>query len=342
MANGVFNLRTRRGMLRGAIFAILLAIAATACEPLAPEANQQVIIVITNTPTPVASASPTALLATPLPTRPLPTPTPTLYIPPTPTVPPCNESEGRVLEETLASTIAENEVPYRLYLPPCFFLSGRRYPYVILLHGSGFDFTQWTDEIGIQTVMDAGLNDPNAPVAPMVLVMPEGGELEELNVFDTGQSFEDFILNELIPAIELNFCVWNVPAGRAIGGISRGGFWALSIALRHPDLFVSVGGHSPFFDDGNAPPENNPLNLAVAVPFDTPLKIYLDIARDDQAEPNTTRLSNLLRNNNVPHTYELSATGGHTNEYWISQARDYLDFYSLVWPKDVAGLPTCF
>lgn len=331
---------TRRQLILCLLLGLLLGIAA--CEPLAPEANNQVVIVITNTPTPENTPVPTSVLATPLPTRVPPSPTPTLFIPPTATIPPCTETEGRLIDSAFSSAITDDLVDYRLYVPPCFFTSGRRYPYVILLHGSGYDLNQWTDDIGIQTIMNSALSQPETPVAPMVLVMVDGGDPQELNVFDEGVSFEDIILSEVIPDVEQNFCVWNAPQGRAIGGISRGGFWALSIALRNPALFTSVGGHSPALIEDNAPPTHNPLNLAVTVPFDTPLKIYLDIARNDSGEPNATRFSNLLQNGNVPHTYEISATGGHDNEYWTAQALDYLEFYSAAWPKNVADLPTCF
>ena len=70
-------------------------------------------------------------------------------------------------------------------------------------------------------------------------------------------------LEELIPAVERDFCTRNDRDHRAIGGISRGGFWAYSLALRHPDIFGIVGGHSAAFDTGNAPPDSNPLELAL-------------------------------------------------------------------------------
>jgi enterochelin esterase-like enzyme len=247
-----------------------------------------------------------------------------------------------VIEGALDSAIAGQLVPYRLYLPPCFYSSGRRYPYVILLHGSGFTYTQWTDDIGVQTAMDEGLSNPLNALAPMALIMPEGGVLQEENFFDTGQSFEDLILDELIPTVESQFCLWNDAMGRAIGGISRGGFWAFSIAFRHPGFFAAVGGHSPFFVEDNAPPSHNPLDLAYNITQTTPLRIFLDNARDDSGGPNVIALSNILRANNVLHTYEISPTGGHDNGYWTAHVRDYLRFYGADWPKDVAGLPTCF
>ncbi|NDJ85818.1 MAG: esterase family protein [Chloroflexi bacterium] len=329
-----------RPMQLGVIILVIIT-GIVACEPLAPEPDSQVVVVITNTPTLVDTPTPTPLLPTALPTRILPTEAPTVMLSPTATVPPCNETEGRLIDGTIESAITEEPVPYRLYLPPCFFVSGRRYPYTILLHGSSYDYTQWTEELGVATFMDDVLAE-KGDIAPMVLVMPEGGVPQELNAFDSGQSFEDVILNELIPQLEAEFCLWAAPEGRAIGGISRGGFWAFSIALRHPEQFAAVGGHSPFFVEDNAPAAYNPLNLANTLLPTTPLRIYLDHARGDAGEPGASALSTTLRNRNIVHIYDVNVTGGHNNDYWSSQLRDYLEFYSASWPKDIAALPTCF
>ncbi len=334
----------RRKFALVVLMVVAVASVIVACEPLAPEPNSQAVngqavIVITNTPSP-APLSPSPVLATPLPTRFVPTDTPIPGPTLTPTVPSCDETEGRLVDSAFRSEITDELIDYRLYFPPCYYLSFWRYPYVILLHGSSFDYTQWTDEIGIHTIMDDA--DAVGTIAPMVLIMVEGGQPQELNVFEDGESFEDIILYELIPELENTYCLWTAPEGRAIGGISRGGFWAFSITLRHPDLFAAVGGHSPFFVDDNAPPSHNPLNLATIIRPGMGLRVYLDHARSDSGATNTGRLANLLRENNVDVTYEVSATGGHDNDYWASKARDYLEFYSESWPIDRADLPTCF
>lgn len=313
-----------------------------ACEPLAPEDESQQVIVVTATSLPSPQPSATPPLVTPLPTRIQATATPTVGILPTVDLPPCNETEGRILDGSFASVIIEEDVPYRMYVPPCFFITGQRYPYVILLHGSTFDQTQWTDALGVQTIMDERLADPLNPLPPMVLIMPYGDLLMQENIFDEGASYEDVILDELIPTVESEYCLWTEREGRAIGGISRGGFWAVSIAFRHQDLFSAVGGHSPVFDEGLAPALNDPLQLAQTIPPTTQLRIYLDVTQSDIAESNVTAVSNILRLNGVSHTYEISPTGDHDNEYWSAHVLEYLMFYGENWPRNAANLPSCF
>lgn len=317
---------------------VLLLLLVVACEPIVPDTAQEVIVV-TNTPTEAPDATPTPpIIATIPPTQLLPTPTPTENLIPTATLPPCDQTEGTLLESAFNSEIADELIPYNLYLPPCFFSSGRRFPFLILMHGSGYTFEQWED-INIADTLD--VNITAGILSPMLVVMPEGGVYQENNVFDPGLSYEDIILSELIPHIERDFCVWLGADGRALGGISRGGFWAFSIAFRHPDLFTTVGGHSPFFVPDNAPPSHNPLVLAENAAGIENLSIYLDNAQDDSGGPNTIVFSNTLRERGIVHTYSINPVGGHNNDYWQSNLGDYLAFYGENWPKSMAEYPTC-
>jgi enterochelin esterase-like enzyme len=325
-------------------FLIIGLLLLAACEPLAPDV-EQAVIVITNTPEASPAVSETPLFGNTIPERPTETPTravtltPTVQIIPTATLPPCDESEGAFFESSYASSIAGEDVPYNVYLPPCFFASGRRYPLLILLHGSGYEYTQW-DDLGIQEVINNGLGEDDG-IAPMVVLMPEGGTIQETNGFDVGASYEDMLLDELLPDIERSYCILPQGNGRAIGGISRGGFWAFSIALRHPDQFAAVGGHSPWFVPDNAPVTHNPLALSESAPGIEGLNIYLDNAQSDSGGANVIVLSNALRNRGVVHSYVINAVGDHSNEYWSAHLPEYLAFYSQTFPKDPAELPSC-
>ena len=328
-------------MKRLLIYALLLL---AACEPLAPDV-EQAVIVITNTPEASPAASETPLFGNTIPQPPTITPTraitltPTVQIIPTATLPPCDTSEGSFFESSYQSSIAGEAIPYNVYLPPCFFESGRRYPLLILLHGSGYEYTQWID-LGIQEVIESSLGEEGG-IAPMVVVMPEGGVFQETNGFEIGGSYEDMLLDELLPDIERSYCLLEGGTGHAIGGISRGGFWAFSIALRHPDQFAAVGGHSPFFVPDNAPTTHNPLALAESAAGIENLNIYLDNAQSDSGGPNVIVLSNALRNRGMVHSYVINAVGDHSNEYWSTHLPEYLAFYSQTFPKNAAELPSC-
>ena len=116
---------------------------------------------------------------------------------------------------------------------------------------------------------------------------------------------------------------------QAIGGISRGGFWAYQIGLRFPDQFVAIGGHSPFFDRYHAPPEYNPLNLADTLTPDTHLKLWLDRGSDDYASDGIERMHTALDAREIPHQYTIYPGGIHAEQSWSSFIDDYLTFYVL-------------
>lgn len=345
-----------------------------ACEPLAPKQNPQYVVVTGETPRIASSPLPTSpleetipaaqtagpaagglvptaessvpavtpsanaggVINTPLPSE---TPLPAATALPSATPFACAQPGGQVIQGSFTSAIIGGDVPFRLYLPPCFYETFRRYPYVILLHGTGYTESMWED-LGAPAVMDQGIAKGTLP--PMVLVMPDGGQISELNDQPEQSSYEAVILNELIPSIESDFCLWGSRQGRAIGGISRGGFWAFSIALRHPELFSALGGHSPYFEDGNAPSEINPLDLAGRVNLTKfPLRIYMDNAAGDSVSANVIRMSDILRQNGIEHKYLINPTGGHDMDYWSSHVGEYLSFYGQAWPYDVSALPSC-
>jgi enterochelin esterase-like enzyme len=151
------------------------------------------------------------------------------------------------------------------------------------------------------------------------------------------------VLEELLPAVERDFCTWNDRDHRAIGGISRGGFWAYSIALRNPEIFGIVGGHSASFDVSNAPPANNPLELALNAPFlaSANLRMYLDNGASDVAGTNLELFSSRLSSRGIAHTYIIHPVGGHDDAYWSSHLQDYLTFYGRDWTRSVDELPSC-
>ncbi|MBN2303212.1 MAG: hypothetical protein JXQ72_01965 [Anaerolineae bacterium] len=324
-----------------------------ACEPLAPDQSPHFVVVTGETPditgaavvSPLATGTPISggvtntggVVNTPPPTE-MPIPIPTTFPTATPFV--CSQTEGSVIRSFFTSAITGEEFAYRVYLPPCFYETLRRYPYVILLHGTGFDDAMWDSDLGAPLMMDKGITSGALP--PMVLVMPDGGLISEFNDQPDGTSYESVILDELIPRLEADFCLWGNRDGRAIGGISRGGFWAFSMVFRHPELFSAVGGHSPHFEPDNALPQNNPLDLAANASLSKlPMRIYIDHSAGDYVGTYAKVLSDTLRDRGITHEYLINATGDHTVEYWRAQVPEYLSFYGGVWPLDPLVLPSC-
>lgn len=297
---------------------VILAACATAVSPTSSAPN------VPYTPPPTSPPPPT-IAPTLLPTA----------VPVTPSPTPC-ASSGRIETGTYSSVTA-GSMNYRIYLPPCYGADGRTYPTLYLLGGNIHTDAIW-DELGVDEVAEAGILAGQWP--PLLIVLPDGGWVAN-NTSGGPGSFESVIMNDLLPHIEQTYCAWAAPAGRAIGGLSRGGYWALEIAFRFPEEFVSVGGHSAALLDQYAWPAVNPQYTGLSQNLGD-LRIYLDIGADDYVIHNIRQLHLDMETAvpPIPHTWVLNQ-GQHEEAYWQAHIPDYLAWYSKAWPFDREVYPAC-
>lgn len=115
------------------------------------------------------------------------------------------------------------------------------WPVVYLLHGLGGDETSWRDLGHIQPTLDEMMG--KGVIAPALVVMPGAGPagwyVDSTDVGGPGNS-ETAVVSDLRTAIESIYPVRKDMGGRAIAGLSMGGYGALRLALAHPDLFVAA------------------------------------------------------------------------------------------------------
>ncbi len=137
----------------------------------------------------------------------------------------------------------------RITLPDDYFANPSvEYPVVYLLHGgAGGNSAQWTTGGGAAEAITAG--------KPVITVMPDGGKVGWFtNWVDTSkgaQSWADFYLDQLIPWVDANLRTVAAKNGRAIAGLSMGGYGAMRLAQDRPDLFASVASFSGAVDLGD-------------------------------------------------------------------------------------------
>lgn len=254
--------------------------------------------------------------------------------PATPTTSPhCNQL-GKIETGAITSAIA-GTLSYRLYLPPCYDQDGRTYPTLIMLGGNIHDESVW-DELGLDETADTLIQAGDIP--PLIIVMPAGGWTAS-NTSGGPGSYETVILEELRPFLLDTTCASADAAHWAIGGLSRGGYWALEIAFRFPELFASVGGHSAALLDQYAGPGVNPQSTAFSRDLGN-LRIYLDIGDEDYVRVNTIRLHEEMTAAGIDHTWVLQ-NGRHEAAYWQSHTEDYLRWYTAAWPQERAQYIPC-
>jgi enterochelin esterase-like enzyme len=321
-----------RRLPRAAVVAALVMLAGVlaACDPMSQAAIPTPAN--TNTPTPTLTATATI--------TPTPSATPTPVLTPTATPFPCDEG-GEVVEiAPNRSASAGEDIPYRVYLPPCYQQTLRRYPLVILLPSQAGDPDEW-EGLGLVSLLDAGIRSQVLP--PMVVAMPVLGRSGGRDIFPPDPSYEGFLLDDLLPALNRDFCLYERREYRALGGLGRGGFWALSIGLRYPTVFGAVGGHSASLP-AEVPPAYNPPDIArnSADLSASGLRIYMDSGvQDTDVAAGLQRLSDRLTARQIAHTYLINPIGVADAAYWTSHLGEYLAFYGQPWPRDLGSLPDC-
>lgn len=129
-----------------------------------------------------------------------------------------------------------------VYLPPGYLDSGLAYPVIYLLHGGGGDQADWIVSGRVPAIMDAAIAAD--PAAAAIVVTPDGSDAQWYDNIDGSLQNQRYVLDYLIPYVDRHFRTIAARAGRAIDGLSNGGYGALHLAAKAPDRFVAAGSMS--------------------------------------------------------------------------------------------------
>jgi diacylglycerol O-acyltransferase/trehalose O-mycolyltransferase len=150
----------------------------------------------------------------------------------------------RLVEYELFSPLLGEPTMLRILFPTGYGTdAAQRFPVLYLLHGGGDDFRSWTDKGGAAEATE-GL--------PLIVVMPEARNGFYSDWVKPGlhgtTPWESHHIGELIPWIDRTYRTIPERDGRALAGLSMGGFGAMSYAARHPDMFVAAASFSGVLD----------------------------------------------------------------------------------------------
>jgi S-formylglutathione hydrolase FrmB len=144
----------------------------------------------------------------------------------------------REAHRSYESAAMKTKVGYNIYVPPGYADAGNtnRCPVIYWLHGRGC--SESNDQFPASTV-DAAIRSNTIP--PLIYVYASGGGMSFYSdSVDSQWLAETTIIRELIPHIDAAYQTVARRNGRAIQGMSMGGFGALKLALKYPELFSSV------------------------------------------------------------------------------------------------------
>ena len=235
--------------------------------------------------------------------------------------------ESRDLDERIHSVALRGRVHALVVLPAGYAGSGKRYPVVYFLHGlpagsSAYLGSRWVG----QALEKAG---------PAILVMPQGAregdtDPEYLN-WGAGREWETFISSELPRAIDHRFRTIRTRRGRALVGLSAGGFGAALLGLHNLGRFSVLESWSGYFHPTD-PAGTQPLARGAA----TNVHTLVSSLRRDEARRSTflgfyvgsadvrfraenEQFDRELRAAGVPHLFAVYP-GAHATSLWQEHA----------------------
>jgi S-formylglutathione hydrolase FrmB len=246
-------------------------------------------------------------------------------------------SGGAVETRTFWSASLDRAMPYRIYLPPGYAASSRRYPTLYLLHGMAASDRQW-EELGVGTTANRLI--AAGTIAPLIIVMPEGESAYWVDHATDGQKWGRYTAVDVVSDVDANFRTVPTQHSRAIGGLSMGAHGALQLALNYPGEFGAVGAHSLVLRRfGSAPAYFGGLaDFATRDPMQLvntkgcPFALWIDIGKDDPWATLATQFDGELTDLGIRHEWHVWS-GGHTDVYWKAHVDDYLVFYARTFSR---------
>jgi enterochelin esterase-like enzyme len=237
---------------------------------------------------------------------------------------------AREVEEQIHSVALKGDLHALVWLPPGYETSRERYPVVYFLHGlpaaaSSFKAIGWLEDAFDR----AG--------APAILVAPEGARTGDTDAEyldrGPGRDWESFVTRELPRAIDARFRTIRSRGGRALVGLSAGGYGASILGLKDRGTFSVVESWSGYFH-----PTDPTGTVALALGPGTSVHTYVQALRDDPSptffgfyvgsgdsrfREENVELDAELKAAGVPHVFALYP-GGHTTSLWSAHAVAWL------------------
>jgi putative tributyrin esterase len=255
--------------------------------------------------------------------------------------------DPRVQTVQFQSKLVGKTLPYNVRLPVDYdqpASKAKRYPVVYLLHGLTGHYTNWFER--------TKLADYAAPYSA-IIVTPEGNDgwySDSATV--PADKYETYIVEELLPDVQRRYRTVETREGRAMAGLSMGGYGALKFGVKYPQTFAFVGSMSGALDAASRReadlrgiqfiwrtllsvfgPDDNPgraandlLKLYREFPAEKIAalpSVYFDCGTEDVLLQSNRLFAEILLQRKIPHEYR-QLPGTHNWAYWDAQVKEVL------------------
>lgn len=251
----------------------------------------------------------------------------------------------RIQTVQFQSQLIGTTLPYNVILPPDYDASPTtRYPVLYLLHGLTGHYVDWVTRTNVADY---------ASRYPMIIVTPEGNDSWYTDsAKNEKDKYESYVLKELIPDVQQRYRTIDARYGRAIAGLSMGGFGAIKFGLKSPATFVFAASMSGAFGAAHLTEKEvtssgwqTSLQLFGPVGSETrkandifeiistlaPNRVsqlpffYFDCGTEDSSliVSYNRELATLMLDKKIPHEFR-QLPGDHSWGYWDKQVREVL------------------
>lgn len=226
-----------------------------------------------------------------------------------------------------------------VYTPAGYEKGRGKYPVLYLLHGMGGDETAWLDFGRAAQILDNLIAQGKAE--PMIVVMPNGNPSQEAAPLENSNGYNlplfylpktmdgtfEESFKDIVSYVDRTYRTVRKKSGRAIAGLSMGGFHSLYISANYPELFGAVGLFSPAVSVQEESKDNNiyrdiDLKWKAQMEKNHPL-YWIGIGKVDPLYNDVASLRKKFDICGYPYTYYESG-GGHVWTCW----RIYLEEFS--------------
>jgi enterochelin esterase-like enzyme len=229
-------------------------------------------------------------------------------------------------------------MPAIVYLPAGYRGGSSRYPVIYFLHGLPANASSYRANQFVGASVSSGRN-------AAIVVTPQGArsdnEDHEYLDLNPTENWPQAIAHDLTRCIDARFRTIAHRYGRALVGLSAGGYGAMNIGLRKLATFGAVESWSGYFE-ATDPSGLHKLNLgspqanaAAAVPRGADLKaavkarptlIAFYVGRqDDRFADDNESFSRALSGQRIPHLFR-TYPGGHSGALWTSESKLWLGY----------------
>lgn len=188
----------------------------------------------------------------------------------------CEPAAGEVLLDLRAPSPAlKRDIHYSLYRPAAEPARGKRWPVLYLLHGLGDNELTWPELGLVGETLDYLIR--TGQIEPILVVMPRADSSWYVNNPDPGGAglVAEALTRDLVDHIDQTYPTTSCRAGRAVGGLSMGGYGALLYAMDNPDRYAAAFSFSgslfrpmPTDEAERAKRATRMFNVAFGNPFD--------------------------------------------------------------------------